>query len=154
MTDPSKPLLDAQYEVFCHKRVESMNQTDAHEAAGFKRHDGNASRVGKRPEVIARIAYLQGLAAEIAIATRADVVKQLNRDRDFARTCKAPGAAVTATMGIAKVLDLLTEHHEHTGAGGGPIETKDVTRETIEREVADQFADPASRSSDRDPVVH
>lgn len=41
-----------------------------------------------------------------------------------------------------------------TGADGGPIETKDVTRETIVSEVDRLFTDPTNGSKDGETVLH
>jgi len=48
--------------------------------------------------------------------------------------------------------------HEHTGRGGGPIETKDVTPDDVRKRVEDLFADPTDDGADEsgggDPVLH
>jgi hypothetical protein len=52
---------------------------------------------------------------------RAGIVKQLDQDRALARKNKSPAAAVSASMGKAKVLGLIREKHEHSGPNGGAI---------------------------------
>lgn len=85
------------------------NQEGAYVSAGFKPNKAHACRLDARPEVRARIAELQERGAKRAEMTIADLVEQLAEDRAFAREQEAPAAAVSATMGQAKVLGLLRE---------------------------------------------
>jgi phage terminase small subunit len=55
------------------------------------------------------MAELKTRAAEKVIVTVADIAQQLDDDREFARLLKVPAAAVSATMGKAKVLGLLED---------------------------------------------
>jgi phage terminase small subunit len=52
---------------------------------------------------------LKARAAEKVIVTVADIAQQLDEDREFARKLNVPAAAVSATMGKAKVLGLLED---------------------------------------------
>lgn len=57
-------LKNAKHERFAQGVAEGKTATDAHEAAGFKRNDGNASKLAARPEVRARVKEITGAAAE------------------------------------------------------------------------------------------
>ena len=52
-----------------------------------------------------------------------DLVKQLEEARQVALTLENPqcSAAISATMGTAKLLGLIVDKNEHTGADGKPI---------------------------------
>lgn len=116
------PLLkNARHECFAQAIAKGATATDAYVTAGYKRGDGNASKLASRLEVQARIHEIIGLAAKLTEMTIADMAKQLDEDRTFARGLEKASAAVAASMGKARVLGLIRERHEHTGAGGGPI---------------------------------
>lgn len=86
--------------------------------------------------VAARIAELQSRAAEKAVVTAVDIARQLDEDRRFARKVNQAGAAVSASLGKAKVLGLLPDRHEHTGKNGGPIEYRDLSDDEIDARIA------------------
>jgi hypothetical protein len=79
-----------------------------HEAKGNAAR-ANASRLLTDANVSARVAELKARAAEKVIVTVADIAQQLDEDREFARKLNVPAAAVSATMGKAKVLGLLED---------------------------------------------
>ncbi len=58
-----------RHEAFAQSLATGMSITDAYEEAGFKRHLGNSSRLSKTPAIKARVAFLQGLAADRAVTT-------------------------------------------------------------------------------------
>lgn len=118
------PVLDnARHERFAQELAKGASQVEAYGLAGYEPVEANASRLIRNDKVAARVAELKAAAAERAVVTIYDIADQLDEDRLFAREMEVPGAAITATMGKAKVLGLLVERHEHTGADGGPIET-------------------------------
>lgn len=119
-------LTDPKHEAFVHFIIKGETQARAYVLAGFKQNDSNCSRLFRREDVQARIAELQEAAAKKAVKTAADIIDQLGEDRDFARQLEAPAAAISATMGQAKVLGLLNERVEHSGPDGGPIEIADA----------------------------
>lgn len=104
-------LKNTRYEAYAQHRAKGKTKDKSYALAGFKPHRSNARRLDCRPEVQARIAELQGKAAEKAVTTVADIAKQLDEDRAFARTKEQASAAVSATMGKAKVLGLIVDKH-------------------------------------------
>lgn len=110
--------LTPKQEAFCQKYVECGAATDAYRHA----YDTNgtsgsikvtAHRLLHTPHVAARVAELRAEALKRHRATVDDIADQLDEDRKFAREQENPGAAVSATMGKAKLLGMLTEKHEH-----------------------------------------
>ena len=88
--------------------------TAAYKAAGYKPHDGNAATLRGNKRVKARIAELQERGAKAVEKTVADICRMLDEDRALAHKIEAAGAAVSASMGQAKVLGLIVEKREHT----------------------------------------
>src|SRR6516225_8842226 len=61
----STALPNHRRELFAQLLVQGFTAVDAHEKAGYKRHDGNACTLAKHPEVQARLEEIRGeLAAE------------------------------------------------------------------------------------------
>lgn len=59
-------LRNPQHEQFCHHVVDGMNSSEAHKACGYDGGPQAASKIRKRPEVVARIAELTAQRAKIA----------------------------------------------------------------------------------------
>lgn len=115
------PLPNPRHERFAQEFAKGKSAAEAYREAGFKPNEGNCIRLKGNERVQARVSELQGRAAERAEITAADIAKQLDEDRDLARSEKQASAAVSASMGKAKLLGLIKERHEHTGPNGGPI---------------------------------
>lgn len=132
----SGPLKNARRERFAQERAKGKPIEEAYTAAGFSPNRGNCCRLNALPDVQARIAALQERAAEKATLTAADLAKQLDEDREFARERDHSAAAISATLGKAKLLGLMPERHEHTGKGGGPIEYRDLSEDEVDARLA------------------
>lgn len=115
------PLPNQRHERFAQELAKGKTADEAYEVAGYKPNRGNATTLKANQSVIDRLSELQTRAADRAEVTAADIVKQLDEDRDLAHTEKQVSAAVSASMGKAKLLGLIKERHEHTGPNGGPI---------------------------------
>ncbi len=108
-------LANAKHERFAQELAKGTYQTEAYTLAGYEHSEANASRLTRNDKVMTRVADLKAAAAERMICTIHDIAAQLDEDRLFARELEQAGAAISATMGKAKVLGLLTEKVEHTG---------------------------------------
>jgi hypothetical protein len=95
------------------------SQSRAYIAAGYTARDTDrnhrsaqaaSSRLLSR--VIQRVRELQAEAAELAKETAEKCVQELNQLRRDAHVDKAYGAAVSAVMGKAKILNLTVNQHE------------------------------------------
>lgn len=145
-------LPNARHERFAQALAKGKTADEAYQEAGFVANRGNATRLKANESVAARVAELQSKAAERAVFTAADMARQLDEDREFARSVKQAGAVVSASMGKAKVLGLITDKMEHTGADGGPIETAEVSgRDLIERRIAGLAARGATEGNSGKP---
>jgi phage terminase small subunit len=112
------PLKNARQERFCQELAKGKSQLSAYVAAGYKRDDGAAARLSGNVRVAARVEELKARAAERAVVTAADIARQLDEDRKFARKVEQAAAAVSASMGKAKVLGLIVDKAKIEHAGG------------------------------------
>jgi hypothetical protein len=91
------------------------SQAEAYRRAGYHVTNGNSARAcASRLLMFAngigeRIKELQAIAAEHAVESADKCVQELNELRREARADKAYGAAVSAVMGKAKILNLTDE---------------------------------------------
>jgi hypothetical protein len=108
------PLKNSRQERFAQELAKGKSQLDAYVAAGYKPDDGAACRLSGNVRVADRVAELKSRAAEKVVVTVADIAAQLDEDRAFARRVESAAAAVSATMGKAKVLGLILDKHEHS----------------------------------------
>lgn len=122
-----KDSLTPKQEAFCKAYVETGNATAAYRRAfGDKKWaDGalhvQASKLLSTPKVDLRIKALQAKHAQRHEVTVDDLVKELEEARSLAKDIGQASAAVSATMGKAKLLGLVVEKTEQTGKDGGPI---------------------------------
>lgn len=112
------PLKNARHERFAQELAKGRSQLKSYTLAGYKPDDGAAARLSGNVRVQERVAELKSRAAEKAIVTVADIAKQLDQDRAFAKKCAAPAAMVSATLGKAKVLGLIVEKHDLRSSDG------------------------------------
>ncbi len=112
-------LSNTRHERFAQNKAKGMSTGPAYTAAGYKATGNsaevNGARLLRNAQVRARIAELQNKAAERAIKTIGDIVAQLDEDRARAHANGQAGAAVSATMGQAKILGLITNKHHVVG---------------------------------------
>lgn len=112
------PLKNARHERFAQELAKGKSKYGAYAAAGYEPDRGAATRLSANVSIANRVAELKARAAEKTVVTVADIAQQLDEDREFARELESPSAAVTATMGKAKVLGLIVDRAslEHSGA--------------------------------------
>lgn len=131
-------LKNPKHERFAQLVVKGETLRQAYISAGYVDNEKNAARLKKNEGVASRIDELQEKVAEKAVTTALDIAEQLDEDRSFARSLEVPAAAVSATLGKAKVLGLLSDKVKHVGGDeGDPI----IRIKTIERTIVD----PAGR---------
>jgi len=123
----SGPIANDKHERFCQAILRGETLVQAYVSAGYKPSEKNAARLRKIEGVSVRIAELQEKAADIAVLTAADIARQLDEDRAFAREMEAPSAMVAATMGKAKVLGLIVDKTQMTGAMTLVVSNEDAT---------------------------
>jgi phage terminase small subunit len=113
-------LQNAKHERFAQELAKGKTADEAYVAAGYRSSRKNASRLRTNEDILARVEQIQSKAAEKAAVTVSDIAAQLDEDRAFARQNGAAAAAVSATMGKAKILGLIVD--KTAGPDGGPVQ--------------------------------
>lgn len=129
--------LTQKQEAFCIAYMETGNASEAYRRSydvdGMKPATINraAKEVMDNPNIAARLAELRAPIIEKAQLTVEDLLRELEEARSLAIDTETPSAAVSATMGKAKLLGLDKQVVELSGKNGGAI----VTR--VERVIVD-----------------
>ncbi|KAB2798967.1 terminase small subunit [Brucella anthropi] len=110
------PILEnARYEAFAQGLAKGMSADEAYQKAGYKPHRGNASTLRTNQNILDRVAELQGKAAQKVAVTVESLATELEEARQIAIEEKQSSAAVSATMGKAKLFGLGTENRKISG---------------------------------------
>lgn len=121
--------LTEKQEKFCRVLVETNNASEAYRQAydcsNMKPESINrkAFEVAENVNVTARLAELRANHAKRHEITVDDLLNELEQARQLAFTTEKAAAAVTATMGKAKLLGMDKQIIEHQGQGGQPLFT-------------------------------
>ena len=125
MGDQAAPLkLTPKQEAFAQAYVETGNASEAYRRAYDAENMKPTTIVVKACQTLARdnikirVGELQGEAFERHAMTVDAIAELLMDDRDFAREGDAPSAAVSATLGLAKLYGLMTEKVDLSSADG------------------------------------
>lgn len=105
-------LANARHERFAQELAKGATADEAYQLAGYAANRGNASTLKANQNIEARVTEILTRAAKRVEITVHDIADQLDEDRKFARELEAPGAAISATMGKAKVLGLIVDKAE------------------------------------------
>jgi phage terminase small subunit len=108
--------LSHRHERFAQELAKGFSASEAYVNAGYEQNDGNASRLKGNEKIKARVAELQARGAKRAEITIASLVEELEEARQAALMADTPqsSAAVTASMGKAKLLGLVVDKTENT----------------------------------------
>lgn len=109
-------LKNARHEAFAQARAKGKSIDDAYVLAGFKANRGNAARLNAYESVAVRVAELQEKAAKKVEVTVESLAGELEEARALALAEKQPSAAVSATMGKAKLFGLGVENRRLSGS--------------------------------------
>lgn len=102
-------LSNPKHELFAQGLAKGKSQAQAYTDAGYGGDETAACRLARNVKVLARSTELLERAAVRTEITVADIARQLDEDRAFARDLSQAAAAISATMGKAKVLGLITD---------------------------------------------
>jgi hypothetical protein len=106
------PLPNARHELFAQNLARGMTQEAAYEAAGYRRHAGNASALASDTAVSARLAELQGRAADKSVITAARLIELAEAARLLAMENNQASAAISAIKEMAVLAGLRAEKPE------------------------------------------
>ena len=109
-------------EVFCLAYVETGNASEAYRRAFAVKPETkpesihvNASKLLSDAKVLLRVAELKASHVERHNLTVDDIKVMLLEDRKFARYLESPAAAISASMGLAKLYGFLTDKVDLSG---------------------------------------
>ena len=139
--------LTIKQEKFCTVYIETGNASEAYRQAYNSSNMKNETINRKAHEVLengnvtARLNELKEKHAKRHEITVDTLLAELEENRQAALSAMVvqSSAATAATMGKAKLLGLLIDKQEHTGANGGAIEikqTQDLTDSELNEELA------------------
>lgn len=113
---PMPKLDNPKHELFAQALARGIPACHAYVEAGYKASDANASTLRGNKKVKDRVAEIQERGAKRAEITIATLVEELEEARQAALTADTPqsSAAVTASMGKAKLLGLVVDKSENT----------------------------------------
>ena len=119
-----KPKLTAKQKAFVAEYLIDMNATQAAIRAGYsvKGATVRGSELLANRKVAAEIAKAQAKRAARMEVSQDSVARFLAEDRNLAHNVGQAGAAVSASMGLAKLHGLITDKAEVTGPGGVPLD--------------------------------
>jgi phage terminase small subunit len=120
--------LTLKQEAFCLAYIETGNATEAYRQSYSTENmkpatvNRNAKTLTDNNKIIARLAVLQAEHRERHNVTVDSLTGELDEARLLALLKELPAAAVSASMGKAKIHGLLIDKQERAGPDGGPQE--------------------------------
>lgn len=108
-------LKNDRWELFAQGMAKGLTAEEAHVQAGYVRNRGNATRLKANESVMKRIEELRDKGAARALVTVESLSAELEEARGIAIAEKQSSAAVSATMGKAKLFGLGVENKRLTG---------------------------------------
>ncbi|WP_175540088.1 hypothetical protein [Methylobacterium sp. yr596] len=141
-------LTNSRHELFAQELAKGKSQFEAHAAAGYSAHRGNASALAQDKSIQARVAEIQSATAEMERAATQAAAEALAIDREWVMARlqeNALKAALTEDYGpsnralelLGKELGMFKDKIEHSGPNGGPIQTEQTTaRELLASKLA------------------
>ncbi len=108
-------LKNARHETFAQGLAKGMSATDAYAAAGYKGDRKAASNLWTNMDIKERVTELQSKAIKKVEITVDSLAQELEEARAIALAEKQSSAAVSATMGKAKLFGLGVEHRRMSG---------------------------------------
>jgi phage terminase small subunit len=138
-------LRNLRHERFCQEYVRGPhagNATSAYEAAGFKRHQSQASKLANAPHIVARITELRVAMAEAFSQATDDAIArtglsierlivEMEEARQLAMKNGQSSAAISAVIAKAKIAGLWIEKRDATN------KYADLTDEQLEQRIRD-----------------
>lgn len=129
-------LKNARHEKFAQALAKGLSQDAAYAEAGFKPHRQNASRLMTNDDVRRRVEELQFKAVKKTEITVDSLAQELEEARALALKEKQSSAAVSATMGKAKLFGLGVENRRLSGT----VQLITITAEQLGNLTRDELA--------------
>ena len=127
-------LANHRRELFAQFLAQGKTATDAHELAGYRRNDGNASTLAKHPEVQVRVKEIKGATAAAAVVTAESLMDQAEAILARAMDSHQYGAAVSAL----KEKSILSGKRVERSEVGGPGQFDHLSDEELRQLIIDE----------------
>jgi phage terminase small subunit len=133
-------LTNPRYERFAQELAAGNTADGAYEAAGYRKHRGNAARLSAKEHIKNRVREIQAVGAEYAAVTVQSLIDEAEQARIKAmESPNGAAAAVSAITAKAKLAGLWQEKvDQHT--------TGSIQYERIERVIVEHSSDDAALS--------
>jgi hypothetical protein len=128
-------LKNARHEAFAQGLAKGLTADEAYTKAGFKPHRGNASTLRANQIILDRVEELVGKAAKKVEISIESLAGELEEARTIAIAEKQSSAAVSATMGKAKLFGLGVEKRHVSGT----IQVINITAKQLEALTDDEL---------------
>jgi len=148
LPDGRSVLSNARYERFAQGLAKGKTQHECYIWAGFApgrkpmEVRSEASKLSRRPEIAARVVYLQGRQAERIGVTVDALVAELDDMLKLAKRVKHPAAGVGAILAKGKLLGLIIDRPEAEGALRKPSRTPTEVKQMSLTDWEKKFAPP------------
>jgi hypothetical protein len=129
-------LRNAKHEAFAQALAKGKTADEAYALAGYKPHRGNASTLRTNQNILDRLSELQAKVAAKVEVTVESLAGELEEARSLALKEKQTGAAVSATMGKAKLFGLGVENRKLSGS----VQIITLTAKDLDGLTADELA--------------
>jgi phage terminase small subunit len=125
------PLPNHRRELFAQLLVQGFTVVDAHERAGYRRNEGNASSLAQHPEVQARLKEIKSAVTARTVVTAETLISDSEKVLQRAMKVDQLSAANTAIKGKA----VLSGHWIERQEIGAPGEYESMNDEELERQL-------------------
>lgn len=129
-------LKNARHEKFAHALAKGKTVTDAYTAAGYKGDRKAASNLWTKVDIKERVSEIQSKTVKKIEITVESLASELEEARSLALKEKQTSAAVSATMGKAKLFGLGSENRNIRGT----IQVVTITAKQLDALTEDELA--------------
>lgn len=129
-------LRNDKWELFAQGLAKGLTAEEAYSEAGYKPNRHNASRLKTNENVLRRVAELKDRSAKRVAVTVESLCMELEEARGIAISERQSSAAVSATMGKAKLFGLGVENRRLSGT----VKVVTITAKDLEKLDPDELA--------------
>lgn len=129
-------LPNPRHEIFAQALAKGETADDAYVLAGFKANRHNAAALARKQHISTRVAELQTKVAAKVEITVESLAGELEEARALALVEKQSSAAVSATMGKAKLFGLGVENRKFSGT----IQVVTITADQLDGLTVDELS--------------
>jgi hypothetical protein len=126
-------LSNPKHERFAQLLVQGESAVNAYEQAGYRRDDGNAVRLTKKPAIADRVQELTGRAAARVVAKQQITKEKLVEWHNNVRKRGMKSGQLSAADTAIKEISILTGHRIEKSEIGAPGEFDALTDDELER---------------------